>query len=77
MKIKPIIKEENIYDIVRYNPNINNNNITMKKGIMTKDKKEYSTMVLLSLIYLSDIKDDDSTNFVLSAINKSKTMWGK
>ena len=57
MKIKPIIKEESIYNIVRYNSNIGKNHISIRHGSSNMDKKEYSNLVLLSLMNLSGLTD--------------------
>ena len=73
MKIKSIIKEESIYDNVRYNQKTNQLMKGLRHGEISVDKKEYSTIVLLSLIYLSDLVDENKKNssFVKAAISNA------
>ena len=52
MKIKPI-KEENIVELVRYNPNTRGTHIFITEGMESEKKRDYSNLVLLSLMYKS------------------------
>ncbi len=58
MKIKPIIKEESVYDIVRYNPNVTGVHLNIRHGSCSKDKKDYANLVLLSLMNLSGLTQE-------------------
>ena len=72
MKIKPVINDKSIYNLVRYNENILTHHNGIKHGLCNSEKKDYSVMVLLSLIYLSDYFDtDDDTDTIKKAIYKA------
>ena len=51
MKIKTIINEEDIYEIARYNPKTIGTHILIAEGEENSKKRDYSNIVLLTLLY--------------------------
>jgi hypothetical protein len=51
MKIRPNINEEKIDELVRYNPNTKGTHIMIFDGESKQIKRDYSDLVLLSLMY--------------------------
>lgn len=72
MKIKSITNEESIYDIVRYNDRILPHHKKIEHGVCNIEKKDYSALVLLSLIKKIDIlKDKKSDNLINDALSEA------
>lgn len=51
MKIKPVLDVEKISEEARYNPNTRGTHLFMGSGEISESKKDYSNLVLVSLMY--------------------------
>ena len=51
MKIRPNINERNTCNMVRYNPNTKGTSLLILDGVEKEEKKDYSNIVLLSLMH--------------------------
>jgi len=51
MKIKPIIDIKKISELTRHNPNTKGTHLLISEGKITEEKKDYSNIVLVSLMY--------------------------
>lgn len=80
MKIKTIINEEDVYEIARYNPKTVGRHILIAEGEDNSKKRDYSNIVLLTLLYKRGYYNKDynqmisDVNMFVSEYEKDKVM---
>ncbi len=70
MKIKPILNNNYLLDGTRYNARISNNHLIVKNGTENIEKKEYGSIVILSLMDICGFVYDDFNKTEMEACIK-------
>lgn len=67
MKIKSIINEDDVCNLSRYNPNTKGTHLFISEGTETEEKRDYSNIALLTLMYKRGFFNSDFKEMVTSS----------